>query len=96
MSHYTITVASNPGTVFAHTGGTLEVVISDESVFRASAEIKIQYETAPSSGVYKTLPTTSLISPQVAPYLLSACNVKAVLIGGDASASIDVRLVSVA
>lgn len=40
MSHYTITVASNPGTVFAHTGGTLEVVISDESVFRASAEIK--------------------------------------------------------
>ena len=95
MSHYTITVASNPGTVFAHTGGTLEVVISDESVFRASAEIKIQYETSPASGVYKTLPETDLKSPSVALYQLSACNVKAVLVGGDATTTAEVRLVSV-
>lgn len=96
MAHYTITVASNPGAVFPHSGGNLEVIIAEESILRSSAEVTIQYETAPSSGVYKTLPETDLKSPTVALYQLSACNVKAVLVGGDSSTVAEVRLVSVA
>lgn len=96
MSHYTITPASNPGTVFAHSGGNLEVIISKESVLRAGAEVTIQYEITPGSGLYKTLPETELKSPTVALYQLSACNVKAVLVGGDATTVAEVRLVSVA
>lgn len=97
MSHYTITPASNPGTVFAHSGGNLEVIISKESVLRAGAEVTIQYEVTPGSAVYKTLPVEEeLKSPTVALYQLSACNVKAVLVGGDSSTVAEVRLVSVA
>ena len=96
MSFYTLTTVSPAGGAFTHTGGTLEVIIAKESVLRSSAEITIQYETASGSGVYKTLPETDLKSPTVALYQLSACNVKAVLVSGDASTTAEVRLVSVA
>lgn len=96
MAHYTITVNSNPGTVFSHSGGDLEVIISATSDLRAAGEVLIQYETTPASGVYETLPGTNLKYPQTAIYQLSACNVKAVLTGGDAGTIAKVRLVSVA
>ena len=95
MAHYTLTPASATSTVFAHSGGDLEVIIAKESALRAGAEVTIQYETSPASGVYKTLPETDLKSPSVALYQLSACNVKAVLVGGDATTTAEVRLVSV-
>lgn len=95
MTHVVLTVASPGNTVFAHSGGDLEVIISKESALRAGAEVTIQYETSPASGVYKTLPETELKSPTVALYQLSACNVKAVLIGGDPTTIAEVRLVSV-
>ncbi len=96
MANYTLTPASPSGAVFAHSGGNLEVIISAESKLRAGSEVTIQYETSSGSTVYKTLPQTSLKEPQVALYQLSACNVKAVLIGGDSTTTADVRLVSVA
>lgn len=96
MTHVVLTVASPGNTVFAHSGGDLEVIISKESALRAGAEVTIQYETSPASGVYKTLPLEEpLTSPAVGLYQLSACNVKAVLVGGDSTTSADVRLVSV-
>ena len=96
MAHVVLTVASPGNTVFAHSGGDLEVIISKESTLRAGAEVTIQYETSPASGVYKTLPLEEpLIAPTSAVYQLSACNVKAVLVGGDAEAVAEVRLVSV-
>ena len=96
MAHYTLNAGSPSSTVFAHSGGDLEVIISAESLLRAGAEVTIQYETSPASGVYKTLPKTNLKTPDTAVYQLSACNVKAVLVGGDATTVAEVRLVSVA
>ncbi len=96
MTAYTLTPGAPAGAVFAHTGGTLEVIISKESDLGGGAEVTIQYETSPGSSVYKTLPGTDLTTEKVQPYSLSAGNYKAVLVGGYSAATVDVRLVSVA
>lgn len=96
MAFYTLTPGSATSSVFAHSGGTLEVVIYSESVLRAGAKVVIQAETAASSGIYKTLANSESTKADTVPYLLSACNVKAVLVGGDATTTAEVRLVSVA
>lgn len=96
MSFYPLNPGSPEGAPFAHTGGTLEVVVFTESILRAGAKVVIKAETAPASGIYKTLANTEMSTPVTAPYLLSAGNVKAVLVDGDSSATAEVRLVSVA
>ena len=96
MSFYALTAVAPTSAVFAHTGGTLEVAVFAESLLRAGAKVVLQAETAPSSTIYKTLAKSEILAPDTVPYLLSACNVKVLLVGGDSTSTADVRLVSVA
>ncbi len=97
MPFYTLTPGAPTSASYPHTGGTLEVVIAEDSVFGAGAEIKIQFETATSSGVYKNIPLTDIKSLKLPDsYELSAGNYRFQLVGGQSNTSIGLRVTSVA
>lgn len=62
-----------------------------------ATKVNILTRGCPTTDVYKMAlyTNTSTLAPTSAVYQLSACNVKAVLVGGDAEAVAEVRLVSV-